>query len=123
MKPLYAIATLALIGAVALGQGYGTNAVTRTEAIALASSLWHGQSEADVTKYLSAHGLTNSLALGALTSWRRDYGLVDGSSLSLDYKNSPMATNWGLGSGLLQKARIVSKDDVTIAPITLTNAP
>lgn len=95
--------------------------LTREEAIKIASQFKVGMLEADASKLL-AKETQSILSTGGLSGWNTKYILSDGSSLCLDYRNSPMATNWGQGSGVLQRAFIAS-NEVTILSITLTNAP
>jgi hypothetical protein len=105
------------------GQILVSNRVTRLEAIAIASQLRVEMSEEETGKVVEKHGLTNAMALGALTGWSRFYGLADGSDLVLDYRPRPMSTNrWFEAKGVLEKAFIQS-NGVHSVSITLTNVP
>lgn len=116
------LTVLAFAGLVS-AQVYLTNNVTVAEAIKVASQLRVGMSEADTGKFVAKHGLTNTVAIGALVGWGSFYNLSDGSSLVLNYRPQPMNTNmWWEGKGLLKEAFIQS-NGVNIISITFTNRP
>jgi len=123
-----AIASLViLVGFVAWVCGqtnvYYSNNVTRAEAIRAASRLRLGMWEEHASKQLATNGLKYAMGVGAAVGWNRYYGLSDRSSLVLDYSARSIAPSgfWG-GNGILQGAWIES-NSVTLAHITLTNAP
>ncbi len=123
MKAFALLSGLFLLAALAYGQVYYTNDVTRAEAIRVASRLRVGMWEKDASKLLSTNGLKNAMGIGAITGWDRCYGLSDGASLHLDYRARELAKDgrWG-GNGELRRAFIQSNGG-NIVFITLTNAP
>jgi len=123
MKAIALVSSLLMLAALACGQVYYTNNVTRAEAITVASKLKVGMWEENASKILSTNGLKNAMGVGAVTGWDRCYGLSDGTSLHLDYRAREIARDgrWG-GNGVLQRAFIQS-NGVNIVFITLTNAP
>jgi len=108
----------------AFAQVYYSNNVSRAQAIQVASQLKAGMWEEKASAILATNGIQYATSIGAITGWKRNYGLSDGSSLALDYAARELkATNglWG-GNGLLLEASIES-NGVKIVSIALTNTP
>ncbi len=120
MRALLLLFTLLLLTR-GSAQVFVSNAVTRAEAIKVASQLRGGMSEENASEFVGKHGLTNAVGMGADSGWGRFYLLTDGSNLVLDYGMRSMFTNdWWEGKGVLERAYIQS-NGVNILSITFTN--
>jgi len=120
MRTTAIICCALVLAAFASAQVRFTNSVTKAGAIKAASQLEGGMWEEETGKALATNGLTNFMILEMGAQCYREYTLVDGNTLILDYAAQVVTKDgrWA-GRGLLQKATITSTNNFSLIPITL----
>ncbi len=105
------------LGLLALGQIFGTNQVTRKEAVKIASQLRVGMDELDAMRFLETNGLSVGCTVGGALHGTRFYILSDNSELQLEIDIRPGTFT----NRVMKSASILQYGKVT--SITLTNRP